>query len=148
MQVILLKQIDTLGQVGDIRDVADGYFRNFLFPRGLAESATPAGLQKAEHMRQRAAEKYAKDKDEFLARIARLQQERLVVLRKATDEGHLFGSVNEQDIAEILAPKGYQIDETHIRLSEPIKELGTYSISLLFDKTITGTISIVVEREA
>lgn len=148
MQVILLKQIDTLGHVGDVKDVTDGYFRNFLFPRGLAQLATPAGLQQAERMRTRALKKRTTDKDEFLQLIGTLQKEHLGVLRKATDEGHLFGSVSEHDIMEILAAKGYRIDEKQISIEAPIKELGTYPILLKFDEGITGTISVTVEREA
>ncbi|OGZ46874.1 MAG: 50S ribosomal protein L9 [Candidatus Ryanbacteria bacterium RIFCSPHIGHO2_02_FULL_45_13b] len=147
MQVILRKQIEKLGHTGDVKDVSAGYFRNFLFPRGLAQLATAAGLKQAERMRADAAQKQMKDRDAFTTLVGALQKERIVLTRKATEEGHLFGSVAQADIAGALGEKGYSLEEKQIVLEAHIKELGTYPILLKFDDAITGTISITVERD-
>ena len=147
MQVIIQKQVDKLGQPGDVKDVSAGYFRNYLFPRGLAEMATAAGLRNAEHIRARVMERQAKDRESFRAVAEAIQKDQWTILRKATDEGHLFGSVSEQDIAGLLAKKGYKLDEKFICIETHIKELGTYPITLKFDELLTGTFSLAVERD-
>ncbi|TSC80895.1 MAG: large subunit ribosomal protein L9 [Parcubacteria group bacterium Gr01-1014_29] len=146
MQIILLKQVDNLGGVGDIKDVAAGFFRNFLMPRGLAKPATPAGIKEVEVLRARAALQDAKDREHFLKILDALKNEHLVVFRKATPEGHLFGSVTEHDVAELLSKKGYADLEKYIRLEDHIKALGTYSVVLQFDQDSHGSLLLAVER--
>ena len=146
MQVILQKRVDNLGGVGDIKDVAAGFFRNFLMPRGLAKPATPAGIKEAEVLRARSALQDAKEREHFQKILDALKNEHLVVLRKATLEGHLFGSVSEHDIAELLSQKGYTVLEKHIRLEDHIKALGTYSVVLQFDQDTQGPLLLAVER--
>ncbi|OGZ43859.1 MAG: 50S ribosomal protein L9 [Candidatus Ryanbacteria bacterium RIFCSPHIGHO2_02_FULL_45_17b] len=147
MQVILRKQVEKLGHAGDVKDVSSGYFRNFLFPRGLAHLATAAGLEQAKRMQRDAAYQHAKDQEAFAMFLEALQKEQIVILRKATDEGHLFGSVTEADIVSALAGKGHNLDEKHIHLEAHIKELGTYPVTVIFDDMVTGIISITVERD-
>ncbi len=148
MQIILRKQVEKLGQAGDVKDVSSGYFRNFLFPRALAQLATVAGLEQAKRVRVDTAHRQIKEREMFIAHVDALQKEHVMILRKATNEGHLFGSVGEGDIASALAEKGHVFDEKHIHLETHIKELGTYPVTLKFDETITGTISITVERDS
>ena len=148
MQIILQKPVEKLGHAGEVKDVSAGYFRNFLFPRGLAELATSAGLKRAEHTRAQVVKQQAKDRETFSSLLKALEKEQIVLLRKATDEGHLFGSVTEEDIQNALGKKGYKVDQKHIRLETHIKELGTYPAALYFDEAVTGSISITVEREA
>lgn len=148
MQVILRKQVEKLGHAGDVKDVSAGYFRNFLFPRGLADMATFAGLQQAERTRAAMAQKQAEDQDAFMVLLTKLQKESITLSRKATDEGHLFGSVTEEDIMTALKDKGYSFEEKQIVLETHIKELGTYPVVLKYNEAITGAISITVERDA
>ncbi len=148
MQIILLKQVQKLGNRGDVKDVSAGYFRNFLFPRGLAELATNTRLKRAELMRAETAKQQVKDRQAFLALLKALEKEKIILLRKATNEGRLFGSVTQEDIQDALAQKGYKLDQKYIHLETHIKELGAYSVLLKFDEAITGSISITVEREA
>jgi len=147
MQVILLKQVNKLGGAGDVKDVADGFFRNFLMPRGLARPVTPAGLVQAERMRAAAAQYTVRNKEKYAKMLEAIKKEPLQVLRKANEEGHLFGSVSEQDITAVLSEKGFEVEERHVVLESPIKTLGTHSVLLRFDEEIQGTISIAVERE-
>lgn len=146
MQVILQKQVDNLGGIGDIKDVAAGFFRNFLMPRGLAKLATPAGIKEAEVLRARVALQNVKDRENFFRILDALKNEHFFVLRKATPDGHLFGSVTEHDIAELLAQKGYVVLEKYIHLEHHIKALGTYSVVLQFDKDLHGPVLLAVER--
>lgn len=146
MQVILQKQVDNLGGIGDIKDVAVGFFRNYLMPRGLAKPATPAGIKEVEVLRARAVLQDAKDREHFLKILDALKNEHLVVLRKATPEGHLFGSVTEHDVSELLNQKGYAVLEQCIRLEDHIKALGTYSVVLQFDQDAHGSVLLAVER--
>ena len=146
MQIILRKQVEKLGHAGEVKDVSAGHFRNFLFPRGLAEPATPAGLKRAEGMRAQAALQLTKDKEVFTAFLQKLEKEYIVLLRKANEEGHLFGSVTEEDVAEALSQKGYQIEKDRIQMEIHIKELGTYPI-VLKSHDISGSISVTVERD-
>jgi len=147
MQVILLKQVLKLGNRGDVKDVAAGFFRNFLLPRGLAKPATPAGLAQAERMREAAALRAAERSEEFTNVLHAIKQEPIVVLRKANEEGHLFGSVSEKAIADVLRSKGYGVEDRHVALEVPIKSLGAHSVLLQFNEDIKDTISIEVERE-
>lgn len=146
MQVILQKQVDNLGGAGDIKDVAAGFFRNFLMPRRLAKLATPTGIKEVEVLRARVALQNAKDREHFLKILDVLKNEHLVVLRKATPEGHLFGSVTEHDVSELLSQKGYAVLEKYIHLEDHIKALGTYSILLQFDQDLQGPVLLAVER--
>lgn len=146
MQVILQKQVDNLGGVGDIKDVAAGFFRNFLMPRGLAKPATPAGIKEVEVLRARVALQDTKDREHFLKILDALKNEHFIILRKATPEGHLFGSVTEHDVAELFTQKGYAVLEKHIRLEDHIKALGAYSVVLQFDQDTYGSVLLAVER--
>ena len=146
MQVILLKQINGIGNAGDIKNLSDGYFRNFLFPRGLAQPATPENMQQAERVKEASARKAARNKEEFKKLLASVQKESFVLLKKANEEGHLFGSVTEKDIAHMLQEKKYPVSEDHIVLPHPLKVIGTYTVQLQFDHDIEGSISLAVER--
>ena len=146
MQVILLKHISGVGNPGEIKNVADGYFRNFLLPRALAKPATPASVKEAERIKEAAALKAARSREDFAKLLAAVQEETFAIARKANEEGHLFGSVTEKDIAEIVREKGYHVGEEHIRLESPLKTLGIHTIQLQFDHDLKGPISLTVER--
>lgn len=146
MQVVLLKQINHIGNTGDIKNVADGYFRNFLLPRGFAKLATPASIKEAQNFKNAAALRIIQSKEEFKKLLEIVQKEEFLITRKANEEGHLFGSVTEKDIKELLQEKGYIIQEGYIKLEAPLKSVGSYPVLLLFDKDLQGFISIKVER--
>lgn len=146
MKVILLRQIPNVGGIGDVKDVANGFFRNFLLPRGLAKPATPAGLKEAEYMRKAATMRLTRSKDDFRKLLEAVKNEQLVIVRKANEEGHLFGSVTEKDIATSLSQKGYHVEERNIQLDSPLKALGMYPVVLQFDKDLQGSVSLAIER--
>src|SRR5213083_867670 len=130
MKVILLDDVQKVGRRGDVRDVSDGFARNFLIPKKLALNATQGNLKNLDHLRRQAnakAERVKSDADDLRARIEGLSYEQR---RQASEEGKLFGSVTSQDIADFLAKNGVKIERRRIALDEPIKTLGETSVAV------------------
>lgn len=130
MKVLLIKSVEDLGLGGDIVDVADGYARNYLFPRNLAIKATSAAIKSTELYRSRALEEQARISDESQKLADRLKGFAVVINAAADDTGHLYGSVNERHIAEIINEAGFDIDIEQVLLSEHLKALGEYPVSV------------------
>ncbi|PJE64129.1 MAG: 50S ribosomal protein L9 [Candidatus Ryanbacteria bacterium CG10_big_fil_rev_8_21_14_0_10_43_42] len=147
MKVILEKDVPKVGRAGDIRNVADGYFRNFLMPRRLAKIATPALEKQAEVIQKRRIGEDEKRKEEYKILVEKLNTEEIHIAEKANEEGHLFGSVSEDDIVRVLHERGYNlIEKHHILLSEHIKTSGMHEVPLEFAGNITGVIRLVVDK--
>ncbi len=130
MKVLLIKSVEDLGLGGDIVDVADGYARNYLFPRNLAIKATSAAIKSVELYRSRALEEQARISDESQKLADRLKGFAVVINAAADDTGHLYGRVNERHIAEIINEAGFDIDIEQVLLSEHLKALGEYPVSV------------------
>ncbi len=149
MKVILLQDVDNLGNAGDLKDVADGYARNYLLPRRLAAGATPALL--ANHQQRIVAEKR---KQEKLVETNKQQAERLgnVTLTfkaRAGRQGRLYGSITSQDIAAGLrASEGISIDRRLIDLPDPIRAIGTYMVPVKVATKLQPKITVNVIDEA
>ncbi len=147
MKVILKEDVKKLGSMGQIVTVADGFARNYLVPRGLAVEASSknvASLKHAQRVIQEKAKKVKESLEEFAARLSKIT---LVMQAKAGEEGKLFGSVTSMDIAEKLKSEGIEIDRKKISLEEPIKRLGTYSVSIHLHPEINAQISLQVVEE-
>lgn len=148
MKVIFLKDVLGIAQRDDVREVAEGYARNFLFPRNLAERADSANLKnleqrKVRHEREREAE--LKDAQELAQKIEGLE---IRIQAKASEEGTLFGAVSPSMIISQLSKLGYpQIKKGSVVLSEPIKRVGEYQATIALDHGIEATVKIVVEEE-
>jgi len=147
MKVILLEDVRSMGHRHDVKDVSDGYARNFLFPNGLAEPATPAALKKL------AATKAAHDAEEKkltgkLQEIARkLKETKIEFELKADKTGAAFGSVNKESILKALREHGFVTKErVEIGLKYPIKDFGEHTVSVDLKKGITAELTIVVKR--
>jgi large subunit ribosomal protein L9 len=129
MKVILRSDVSGVGKRGDICDVADGYARNFLVPRGLAMKATPGAATQAASMRRARDVRDAQDRSAAEAIASKLVPTRITVSVRAGTEGRLFGSVTTSDIAEAVAAQaGIEIDRKDLRLDEPIKAIGEYLV--------------------
>jgi large subunit ribosomal protein L9 len=130
-QAILLKDVDSLGAAGDAVDVSPGYLRNFLLPRRLAQPATDASLREARRRRE-AAELAAREAAERAeATAALLGKTVLTIQHRAGEDGKLYGSVTNAEIAEAIATaRGLKIDRKKIRLDDPIREVGTYMVEV------------------
>src|SRR5690348_6397891 len=130
MKIILLDDVQKLGRRGEVRDVSDGYARNFLIPKKLALSATAGNLKNLEHIKQQAhakAERIKSDADALRDRIEALAYEER---RQASEEGKLFGSVTAQDLVEYLDKHGIKIERKRVQLDEPIKTLGETAVPI------------------
>jgi large subunit ribosomal protein L9 len=121
MKVILLKDVPSLGRMGDVREVKEGYAQHFLLPRGLAAPATTANLQSLQDTRKAAQQREARALQQTADLKARLEALVVEVHARAGEGGRLFGSVTAQDIAEAIARKGIEVSKKHVELIEPIK---------------------------
>ena len=130
-QAILLKDVDSLGSAGDAVDVSPGYLRNFLLPRRLAQPATDASLREAQRRRD-AAETAAREAAERAEETAALLAKTVLTIQhRAGEDGKLYGSVTNAEIAEAIATaRGLRIDRKKIRLDDPIREIGTYMVEV------------------
>jgi large subunit ribosomal protein L9 len=147
MKVILMTDINNLGEVGDVVDVANGYGRNYLLPRGLAVAATAKNRRQMEHQQQIRNHRIARARKEAEGLAAQLQDVSCRFARKAGDEGKLFGSVTSIDIAEQLEAAGISVDRRRILLDQPIKSLGDFSVAIRLQADVTSEVKVSVVPE-
>ncbi|MDA8433555.1 MAG: 50S ribosomal protein L9 [Nitrospiraceae bacterium] len=148
MKVFLRDDVKNLGKIGEVVNVADGYARNFLFPKKLAVEANTKNIREFEHNKRIIQERAAKIKDASKATAERLSALSIVIKAKAGEEEKLFGSVTTMDIAEALKAEGYEIDKKKISLEEPIKRLGEYSVEVKIHHEVSATVKVQVVPEA
>jgi large subunit ribosomal protein L9 len=147
MEVILKEDVANLGHRGDVVKVADGYGRNFLLPRKLALQATLANKAVIEQMKSAAVRRSAEERVQAQELLAKLEPVTLTFTRKSGENGQLFGSVTSADLAGELATKGFDIDRRKIQLSEPIKSLGDFTISIRLHREVTAHLRVQVAAE-
>jgi len=148
MEVILKEDVANLGHRGDVVKVADGYGRNFLLPRKLALQATVANKAVIDQMKAAAARRSATEKAQAEELVTKLQPVVLTFTRKSGDHGHLFGSVTSADIANELATHGFDIDRRKIQLSEPLKALGNFDVTIKLHREVSAHLMVKVIGEA
>lgn len=144
-QAILLKDVEALGAAGEAVDVSPGYLRNYLLPRKLAQPATRASLEEAQRRRE-AAERAAREAAERAEETAALLGKTVLTIQhRAGEDGKLFGSVTNAEIAEaITAARGLRIDRKKIRLTDPIREIGTYMVEVELSGGATARVKTIV----
>lgn len=144
MKVILNQNVENLGSVGDVVEVRKGYARNFLFPRGCAVEATPTNVRVVSENRANeiAKEKESKAQAETLSK--KLQGVTLAFEAETGDEGKLFGSVTVQDIGDLLAAQGFEVDRKSIRIPRPIRKVGSHDIELKLYSGVKCMVRIAV----
>jgi large subunit ribosomal protein L9 len=130
MKVILNTAMDNLGKAGDIVNVKDGYARNFLLPRRIASEATINNVRALEHQKRIIADRLRKERKEFEVLAKKISESSVTIPVQVGEEGKLFGSVTNKDIAEALSREGFHIDKRRIRLEDPIKEVGSFVIPI------------------
>lgn len=147
MKVLLIKSVEDLGLGGDVVDVADGYARNFLFPRNLAVKATPDAVRSAEVYRTKALKEQARISSESQALAEKLNG-LVVEIRAAADEtGHLYGSVTERNISQSIMESGYAIEVEQVLLPEHLKATGEYSVPIKVYGDIRAEVSVRILPE-
>jgi large subunit ribosomal protein L9 len=147
MKIILKEDIKKLGKMGQIVDVADGYARNYLVPKGLAVEASTKNIRSLEHEKKIIQEKARKHKDSAQDLASRISAMTLTIKAKAGEEEKLFGSVTTMDIAEALLTRGVEIEKKKIVLEEPIKRLGSYSVQIKLHPDVSVPLTIQVIQE-
>jgi large subunit ribosomal protein L9 len=149
VKVILQKTVERLGDPGDVADVADGYARNYLIPRGLAIRAEKGALRHAESLKRSHETRTKARKGEFEALAARLIQQPIVVLARAGEEGRLFGSVTAADVAEaVSAQAGVTVDRKDVHLDEPIRSVGTHEVRVHLFPEVDPVLTLDVQAQA
>lgn len=147
MKVILRQDFETLGDAGKVLTVKDGYARNFLIPRGIAYEASDRALRMIEQDKLRLNAK--KNREKKLAEDLKTKLDGVSVTAtvQVGEEDRVFGSVTTQDIAEMLAAKGFEIDKRKIQLDEPIKALGFYEVPVKLHSDVQSTIKVWVVKQ-
>jgi large subunit ribosomal protein L9 len=148
-QAILLKDVDTLGDRGDVIDVSPGYLRNFLVPRKLAQPATAGAIAESQRRREaseRAAEQAAAKAEET---ATLLRKTVLTISHQAGDDGRLFGSVTSQEIVDaIRQARGVRLDKRRVQLEDAIKTTGTHMVTVEVADGVTAEIKTIVTPQA
>jgi len=147
-KVLLRDNVANLGKVGDVVNVAPGYARNFLYPRGLAIIASPDNVRVMARKRARQDAVEAARMAEFQAVAAKIQGVRVEIAAKADETGSLYGSVGAAQIVAKLANAGHTIEERQVRLEHPLKALGEHQVAIHVHGDLDAAITVVVVAEA
>jgi large subunit ribosomal protein L9 len=149
MKVILQKSVDKLGDPGDIAEVADGYARNYLIPRGMAIRAEKGALKHAESLKRQHGARLTKQKSEYEALASKLiSAGALTIAARAGEEGKLFGSVTAADVADaVSAQAGITVDRHDVRLDEPIRSVGTHEVRVRLFHEVEPVLTVEVVAE-
>ncbi len=147
-QAILLQPVDTLGDRGEIVDVADGYLRNFLVPRKLAQPATAASIAAA-RQRQEASERAASQQAEKAEETAGLLRKTvLTISHQAGSDGRLYGSVTAQEIVDaVRQARGVKLDKRKVQMPEPIRSTGTHSVTVEVADGVFADVKTIITAE-
>jgi large subunit ribosomal protein L9 len=147
IQLLLLQTIENLGIVGDIVNVKPGFARNYLLPHGLAETPTPERIEALKEARAKAeAEMLAlrAAREELLGRMEGIE---ITLVRSCNDQGVLYGSVTQRDIADGLQESGYNVGVRSVRLRQSIRRIGDYPVPIQFEKDLRGEITVHVHPD-
>lgn len=148
MKLILQENIEHLGQIGDIVKVAPGYARNYLLPKGFAIEATVKNAKALEHTKRQLAYKKNKALEAAKNLVAKLEALAIELTHQAGEEGKLFGSVTNMEIAAFLKDNGFDVDRKKIVLAEPIKQLGEYTVPVKIHPEVAATLKVKVSAAA
>ena len=147
MKVILLKDIEKLGKKYEVKEVADGYARNFLIRRGLAKPATEKIIRWAEEQRKLAIKKAQEQLKKVQKLASQLDGQEVEFVVKVGKQGELFESISQMKIAKKLKEMGFDIKKTQVELKEPIKDIGEFPVKINLDQGLEAEIKIIVVPE-
>lgn len=147
MKVILKEDVKHVGKMGQIVDVADGYARNYLIPKGLVTEASTKNIKFLEHEKRIIQEKSKKIRNSVQDLASRISSLTISIKAKAGEEGKLFGSITTMDVAEALQKEGVEIDKKKISLEEPIKRLGSYTVNIKLHPDVSAPLNIQIVEE-
>jgi large subunit ribosomal protein L9 len=144
LEVILTKDVDNLGNAGEIVRVRPGYGRNYLIPRGLALVATRGNISQLEHHKRSIASQQARIRSDYEKLAEKLKSTSVSIARKAGKDNRLFGSVGSRDIVEALAMQNIELDRKLIQLDEPIRDVGPTEVMVRFTSDISVALKVTV----
>lgn len=145
MKVILIKEVEKLGDAGEVVTVKNGYGRNYLIPQGLARLATEGAIRAQQEEVRQASRKRLQEKVNAEALAKEMESMELVVTAKVGEENRIFGTVTSQQVALQLATQGIQVDRRRIEMEEDIRVIGVYSASVKLHPEVTATVKVRVE---
>lgn len=147
MELLLNQNVEHLGRVGDVVQVKPGYARNYLLPRGLAVMVTKANLAQIELARARALADEQNRIGTQRELAQKLAETSVTIEGRANEEGHLFGSVNQSQVAAALRGKGFAIEDRQVRLEHPLKEIGVFDVKVHLHQTVEATVKVWVVQQ-
>ncbi|HLF71741.1 MAG TPA: 50S ribosomal protein L9 [Dehalococcoidia bacterium] len=148
MRVVFLEHVDGVASAGEIKNVSDGYARNYLLPRKLAAAATASTMQQAESRAKKLAVEQEKVDIGARAIAEKLSASPFVLKAKVGQEGRLFGSITASDIAEAVNARGGAVEHRQVQLAQPIKEVGTYEIGVNLTRNVRAQVTVEVASDA
>jgi large subunit ribosomal protein L9 len=147
MKVILKTNIDKMGAKGEVKEVKDGFARNYLIPKGLAVESNAANLKRLEEEQVKIKAKEAKDKEEAQVFAKELENHSYTISSRAGVDDKLYGAITSQDIADCIKQEVAEIDKKKIQLDEPIKKLGIYQIPIKIYPDVVANIKVWIVKE-
>ncbi len=145
MKVLLIKDVKNLGKAGEIKEVKDGYGRNFLIAKGFAKLATPDVIAAFKKEQEERAKKEAKEIEEIKKLKEKIESLTLTIKHKAGANGSLFGAITNKEVAEALKKENIDIDKKHIDIHPPIKQTGDFEIDIKLGHGIHAKLNLIVE---
>lgn len=147
VKLVLTQDVAKLGKTGDVKDVADGYARNFLLPRGFAVEASASQLKRVAEQREAEKRREAKNRVTLEALAERLKGATVSFTMRVGEGGKLYGSISNKDVGDALAEQaGIEVDRRHIELDEPIRTLGTHQVSVRVASDLHPNVTVVVQE--
>jgi len=147
MRVIFLKDVENVGKKYEVKEVKDGYARNFLIPQGLAKAATEQELKKLEFQKEKEKEKAEEELKKIQALASSMEGQEVVISVKLGEEGQLFESITSQKIYEKIKKMGFNVKKSQIELPETIESLGEFPIKIKFEHNLEANITVIVAEE-
>jgi large subunit ribosomal protein L9 len=145
MKVLFKKDVTDVAKAGQVKDVADGYARNFLIPRGLAVAATTAALKQVAELQAIAARHAAEEEHVARALKERLEAQPIVVQAKAGAQGRLYGSVTTADVASAIQKQlGATLDRRDLEIAEPVRQIGSYQVAARLHRAVSANVTVEV----
>ncbi|MDD5093909.1 MAG: 50S ribosomal protein L9 [Dehalococcoidia bacterium] len=145
MKVVFLQDVPNVAKIGDVKTVADGHARNYLFPKGFAEVATADALKRVETRKRAAAKLREQQMQEAQGEAQVLQNVTLTFAKRVGSKGNMYGSVSSIAIVQELKRLGHVVEKTMIHLEEPIRKLGTHDVKIEVAKGAIATVKVIIE---
>lgn len=147
MKVIFLQDVKGQGKKGEIKDLSEGYVRNFLLPKGLVKAASDGNIKTLEVQNASEVKRKAKEKEDAQALAKKLEETPVVVKAKAGEGGRLFGAITSKQVAEALAALGFKIDKRKIELEDPIRTLGVTQVPVKLHPEVKAKLNVQTSEE-